>query len=478
MSRSLVVRVTALVAAVITVSFLGWAVVLHRTTSRTFVDVQQEIVGREGRVDDALGAALEAAHREGGADAVRALATEPATTALAAGRDFLVLRPDLTVLAASTPALLDARVGEVADGVLHVTLSRAGRDGREELAIEIAGATELTSPAGETWGRLVVTPEPVGSAAGRRFADAVWRGAGLWLLGILALAVFATTWLLRRSLAPVDRLTRAARDLQRGAIPAPVVPSGDRELVDLVEAFNDAVATIGQTEALRRRLIADVAHELRTPVTNIQAQLEACEAGLIRPDRELLDTLRAETRLLGRLVEDVQQLAQSDAGRLDLRMQDLPLLETAANAMEPLAEAAGARLVVEPSEDAVVRLDEERFRQVLANLVENAARHGPPGLVLRLSVRVTPARATLRVADNGPGVAEADRPHIFERFYRAEPSRDRRGGGGAGLGLAIVKGLVEAMEGSIRYEPGPGGGAVFVVSLPRSDGGRPRVGGG
>jgi two-component system sensor histidine kinase BaeS len=170
--------------------------------------------------------------------------------------------------------------------------------------------------------------------------------------------------------------------------------------------------------------------------------------------------------VLRRLVDDFQQLALADAGHLHLQPQNLPLRETLDAMLAPLARTAGASWRTEGPADLRVVADEERLRQVVANLAENAARHGAAPEWTVVVRAASEAVAVFEFLDNGPGVAAGDVPFIFQRFYRAEKSRSRATGG-AGLGLAIVHGLVEAMGGSIRYEPVERGGASFVVGLPR-----------
>jgi signal transduction histidine kinase len=269
-------------------------------------------------------------------------------------------------------------------------------------------------------------------------------------------------------LAPIDWLTAAARELQSGKMPDRIASVKDSEFRALIDAFNAAIEAIARTEKVRKQLIADIAHELRTPVTNIKGQLEAHEAGLISEDAEFVTTLKGENRLLERLVEDFQQLAISDAGQLKVNLQSMPLAEIVRNILEPMAEAANATVVVAVPEMLHVFIDEERFRQVLLNLWENAVRHQPDKLTVTVTAEgPDPYWATLVFQDNGPGIAAEDRPYVFERFFRAEKSRNRALGG-AGLGLTIVKGLLEAMGGRIELADRDGG-AAFAVTLVRVD---------
>ena len=463
---SLVVRLTAVVAAILATSFVAWVAVVHRSTAAVFEE--QRIAVRpsevESEVTASIAAEIEEAYSRGGWGAVE-------IAAAAAGSDgrsgILVVDAVPRVRAATDPSWLQAGVREDAAGSIVLTLER-DVGGRVE-AIEIAESNPvaLTGPDGGVWARLVHMPgTPDAAAAGQRFASAVWRSAAVWLVGLVALAVVATAWVLRRALAPIDRLTHAARDLQAGRFPTPVARQGATEVDALVDAFNAATEAIARTEQLRRQLVADVAHELRTPITNIRGQLEAIQTGLLPADAGMMETLQAEARILERLAADLQEVALADAGVLRVMLQPLPLRATLESLLAPLASAVGAGWTVEGPADLFALVDEDRLRQVLTNLIENAARHRPEGLTVTVVCREAGAHAVFEVRDNGPGVAPADQPHVFERFYRAEKSRSRATGG-AGLGLTIVRGLVEAMGGRIRYVERAGFGATFEVTLTR-----------
>lgn len=472
--RSLVLRLTLLMAGILVVSFGAWLLVVHRSASATFVESQREVLAEPIRSsgEARLQAALESAWSQGGWAAVTRYAASRAAETAGDPAPFLVVDSSLGVRAASSVGLATAEVVEEAPGTLRIRLvSRFGGE-TAEFELTTSGAPWLVSPEGEAWGRLVILPDPPDPAVGSRFAFNVWHRAGLWLLLLVLVSTGSTAWILQRALAPVDRLTDAARELHEGRIPAPVAGTRDRELHELVDAFNTAVETIDRTTRLRRQLVADVAHELRTPVTNLKSLLDASREGLLEADGRFLDDLAAETSLLERLVEDFGQLAQSDAGDLDLRIQEMPLAETVGALLRPLAAGHHAALTVDLPVDLVVRADEERLRQVFGNLVENAARHRPDGLAIRV-VREpsggedeTPVISFL-FADNGPGIAPEDRPHVFERFYRAEKSRSRRTGG-AGLGLTITRGLLEAMGGSIGLSAPAETGTTFRITLPKA----------
>lgn len=465
---SLAFRLGLTMALILGVSFAAWVAIVHRSTAAAFVESRQEMLaGAPARPEAGLRRRLEVAWERGGWDAVVAeVAAGGAVDAPTAA--LLVIDPELRVAASSDPALAGATVSRGPEGALQLRIVTSTPGGAAELEFTHTDPTPLVDPEGAVWGHLLVLPVAPEGSPGQRFAAEVWRTAAIWLAIVMAAAVVATLLVLRRALAPVDRLTRAADDLRHGRTPEPIGEVHDAELQALAEAFEGAVDAIERTARVRRRLIADVAHELRTPVTNMRATLEACQQGLVPGDAALFETLQAETRMLQRLVEDFQQLAESDAGHLRLELQPLPLAETVRNILRGMTEAAGAGLRVDLPEQVHVLADEERLRQVLANLVDNAVGHRPGGLELT----VQPAagededEVSFLVSDNGPGIAVEDRPHVFERLYRGDRSRSRATGG-AGLGLSIASGLLEAMGGAIELEDSAAG-ASFRVTLPRA----------
>lgn len=464
MRTSLVTRLTAVVAIILAASFAAWVAIVHRTTAATFVEEQLELPALDASAPTAgeLRERIEHAYASGGWPAVRQLAAD------VGARAFLVIDADGRIAASTATDWRQAAVEETPDGgvVLRLRRAEAGRVADVELA---ATPDALVDASGRTWGRFLRLPTPDDrAAAGGRFATEVWRTAAVWLVAVVVVALVSTAWVLRRSLAPLGRLTRAAEAWRDGHVPAPLPHDGPAEFDGLFDAFNAATEAIGGTERLRRQVIADVAHELRTPLTNLRGQLEALEAGLVGADGEFIGTVQGELQLLERLVDDFQALAIADAGQLRLRPQSLPLRATVEQLLAPLARRAGATWVCEGPADLTVVADEDRIRQVLSNLVDNAVRNRPDGLRLTVVCQeVDGTRASLEVRDNGPGVAAEHRPHIFERFYRADGSRNRATGG-AGLGLAIVHALVHAMDGTIAYAVRDGFGATFVITLPRA----------
>ncbi|AEB10781.1 sensor histidine kinase [Marinithermus hydrothermalis] len=302
--------------------------------------------------------------------------------------------------------------------------------------------------------------------------------AATWQATLIALAVALGTggYLAWRFARPIEALTRATRRYAAGARAVRVRADGPGELAELARAFNALADRLAAEEAQTRRLVADIAHELRTPLTVLKSELEALADGLLSPDPETLERLVEEVDLLARLVGDLRLLSLAEAGGLELAREDVPLrdlVRRVAEGFAPRAAAKGVRLVVTAA-PVTVHADPGRLRQVLLNLLDNALRHTPAGGCIAVGVHAEGA-AVLEVADTGPGIPEAHRPHVFERFYRPDPARSRAFGG-SGIGLAIVKALVEAHGGRVEAMNRPEGGAVFRVRLPIS-GSPPRPGG-
>jgi two-component system sensor histidine kinase BaeS len=284
--------------------------------------------------------------------------------------------------------------------------------------------------------------------------------------GVLLVTVLITVLVGRRLVRPLRALTDAAR--RSGDDQARVPVTTHDEIGYLATALNELAARREQTEALRKNMVSDVAHELRTPLTNIRSWLEAAQDGLARLDPQLLGLLLEEAVLLQHIIDDLRDLAAADAGDLRMHREQVyvnDVLEQVAEAHRGAAENAGVRLCTEPVADPDVPVDPARLRQLTGNLVANAVRHTPPGGTVTLRSEVRDDILTVVVADTGAGIAPADLPRIFDRFWRADDSR-ARSTGGSGLGLAIARKLAEAHGGAISVESTLGQGSVFTVRLP------------
>lgn len=329
---------------------------------------------------------------------------------------------------------------------------------------------------GQTVGYLVVRPAGFAalSPAAAQFltginqalfqAGAITAGLGIVLGLVLA----------RGLVSPINRLAKAAHQIARGDLQQRVPITGSTEIAALAGAFNTMTSSLEQAEQLRQQLVADIAHELRTPLSVIQGNLQAMLEGVYPLEPAELAIIYDETLLLSRLVADLRELAQADAGQLRLNLQPVdlsPLVEHAVAVFAEQAEAANVHINTNVVENLPpVLADGDRVRQVLHNLLLNALRYTPVGGAITISAALATSADYIEVsvADTGSGIAEEDLPHVFGRFWRADRSR-ARDRGGSGLGLAIVERLVVAHGGRIGVESTLGEGSRFWFTLPVPD---------
>lgn len=283
-------------------------------------------------------------------------------------------------------------------------------------------------------------------------------------------AITLTVILSRRILHPVAALTLAARRMEAGDLTQRVIVHTSGEIEELAHAFNGMAEALSRTEALRRNMVSDIAHELRTPLTNIRGYLEAIQDGVLEPNSDTIDMLHDETLLLNQLIQDLQELALAESGALHYEPQELDLkqlVEQTITASNANANQKQVQLKTSLPEDIpLVFADQQRVSQVLRNLINNAILHTPPEGVVQVSSEIFPNEVEIIVSDTGEGIDAEHLPYLFERFYRADPSRNRATGG-AGLGLAIVKNLIEAQGGHVQVDSIKGEGATFSFTLPR-----------
>jgi two-component system sensor histidine kinase BaeS len=340
----------------------------------------------------------------------------------------------------------------------------------------VAGGRELPEEAAErpitVDGRIVgwVARAPyrrLSGAADLSFQQEQLRAA--WIIAALAvvLAAIAAMILARAFLLPVKRLAEATHRLAAGEYDTRVaVRSGD-EIGGLGEDFNRLAHALERNEQLRRRFIADVSHELRTPLAIARGEIEAIEDGVRPLSRESLASLKHEVGALGKLVEDLYQLALADVGALAYRKEPVDVAEVAREALDAFGERLRERGLQVDAEltPAKVFGDGDRLGQAFRNLLENSLRYTDPGGRLRVGVRRDAGRVAVAFEDSAPGVAAQAMPHLFERFFRVEDSRNRAHGG-AGLGLAIVRSIIDAHGGEISARASPLGGLAVAIDLP------------
>ena len=269
-------------------------------------------------------------------------------------------------------------------------------------------------------------------------------------------------------LAPVGALTAGVRALAAGRLDARVPAARRDELGELARSFNAMAEALERNEIVRRDLVGDVAHELRTPLAGARAAIEAAQDGLVPADAAFLASLQEDVGALARLVDDLQQLSLAQAGALRLSATEVSLAAVVGRAVDAArAEASrrGLALRTDVPDRLVARADADRLLQIVRNLVANALVHARTEIVL--SAAAEDGGATLRVADDGEGVPPEAAPRVFDRFFRADASRSRATGG-TGLGLAIARQLATLMGGTLTLENRPGAGATFALTLPRA----------
>lgn len=293
----------------------------------------------------------------------------------------------------------------------------------------------------------------------------------LWIAGLFgaALAIVLGYLFTRQIVAPLDRVTTAARRVAEGDLTQRVKTSGSGELAELGKSFNQMATTLSRDQRLRQNMVADIAHELRTPLSILQGNVEAMLDGVLDTNTENLNSLHQETKLLSRLIDDLRTLSLAEAGQLKFYPEAIDMREVSSQVIDGFQTqfaTKNLKVSLEATEDMPLAwVDSDRTAQVIRNLVSNAFNYTPEGGSITL--RLTPGREgiTVSVIDTGTGIPADDLPHVFNRLYRVDRSRTRSTGG-SGLGLAIVKQLVEDQGGRVWVESQPGQGATFSFLVP------------
>ncbi len=367
---------------------------------------------------------------------------------------YILAKPDGTIVAASEGELVGQSL----------------RHREESLSLPIL-------VDGQTAGLLILSPfGPI--REGFRFVVGFALQRFLIVGAIVGVTALITGFGLSRVISrPVVRLTEATRAVAKGDLGVRVPSQYPGELGELAASFNLMTEELARADELRRNMTADVAHELRTPLSVIRGKLEGVLDGVYPATPEHLEPILEESKLLAHLVEDLRLLALAEAGQLTLEKRAVDvgdLLRDAQVNFGPQADDRGVTLALDlPAELPPVEADRRRISQVVGNLLTNALRHTPQGGCVTLSAALSPplpgrdeGGVVVSVSDTGTGIPAEELPYIFERFWRGEKSRSRAGGG-SGLGLAIAKHLVEMHGGTITVESAPGAGSTFRFTLPR-----------
>lgn len=288
-------------------------------------------------------------------------------------------------------------------------------------------------------------------------------------LGATALALLLGIVLSRSLTRPLRELTLATHAVSEGDLSQQVPVRSRDELGELAKAFNKMSAQLSRSIDARRQMTADIAHELRTPLSLIVGHAEAVHDGVLSPSRENFEIIREEASRLEKLVDDLRLLSLADAGELPIIRQPVSpprLLEDLHTAYRYRARQKKVRIVLDIASDLpMVELDAGRMTQVLSNVMDNALRHTPRSGTIVLAARQAGSSLELSIRDSGPGVSPQEAERIFDRFYRTDVSRQREDGG-SGLGLAIAKSIVQAHDGQIWAESAPGQGLTVFIRLP------------
>ena len=288
-----------------------------------------------------------------------------------------------------------------------------------------------------------------------------------FILLIFAFVWGARSW--RRMSAPLDDLLVASHRVADGDYSVRVEEKGSSEISTLIKGFNAMAERLQSSDGQRRTMLADISHELRTPITVIQGNVEGILDGMYPADEARLKSIIEETQILSRLVDDLRTLALAESGALHLKREPTNLAELirdAVSELEAQAQEKGLKIRLSLAEGGEANIDPQRIHEVLTNLLSNALRYTPPGGEIRVRLTETGpgpdaqgGAAIIAIEDNGPGIEPADLPHVFERFYKSSDS------GGMGLGLSIAKYLVEAHGGKIWAESEMGKGTKISFTL-------------
>ncbi len=394
---------------------------------------------------------------------LRVARREAAGTLRAAPLGITVVRvtsDDSTILSGSPPAALPT----ITDGMVHVGTTggleyavvpyvRGGRVVQLIFAVRPAAGTGVFARIGQTF----------------RFLGEFW-----WqflLAGALAsgIALVLARWLARGMTQPLRDMAMAARRMETGDYSIRVHSRSRDEVGQLAAAFNGMSAELQNLEQSRRDLVANVSHELKTPIAAIRAHLENLLDGVQQPDPYTLQVMLAQTERLSRLIEQLLELSRLESGELPLQREEMPLAPLVSEVLSEIEVARSDRGVAidseMPQDLPPVDADRERVHQVLFNLLDNAVRFTQAGGAVTVSAHRSNGSVQVQVADTGVGIPPEHLPRLFERFYRADPARSREDGG-TGIGLAIARSVVEAHGGHIHAESELGKGSVFSFDLP------------
>lgn len=474
MIRSLRLRFFLITWPLVVLAVAGVSLAFDRWTGVELESLERVLDG--GEAGDAAGIAERVARAW--SEAGFAAPPEESLLRIAAEQDSidLVLQRADGSLVYTTDPEIRLRAAAAEPGVEPAFFIRSLRDGprvaEQDLAVT---GVPVSDVSGVIRGYLYVLPTGDEILTGDRRA-ALRAGARrtLWASFLIASVVAAALALVLAGplVGQIARLADAATRLQSGALSARVSLGREDELGKLERAFNAMAAALQRAEAHKQNLVSDVAHELRTPLSNVLGILEAVEDGLREPDDATLALLGSEARLLAELVDELHELSMAESGQMEFDLIDVDVVAEVEAALDAVRDGSGGVVLEGPAAgaSALARADARRLRQVLRNLLRNALVHTAAGGSVRVEIAHSPREVGIRVIDSGCGIPPEHLALVWERFHRVDPARDRSTGG-RGLGLAIVKHLVEGMGGRVHVESTEGVGSTFVVWF--REGGRP-----
>ena len=387
------------------------------------------------------------------------------------GVDAALLAPGQS----SPPRLFSGRgrFFSLVDSTDHVVLAGIGDHVGDQLSQSVIQNGIPVKVNGKVVGTVITRqPDITVNPAENDFLNRVMQIYSLSAIGVIVVGLLLAFLLSRTLTRPIRELTAATHAVSAGQLKQ-VVPVRSRdELGQLAASFNRMNAEMVRSMELRRQMTADIAHELRTPVSVIMGHAEAVHDGVMPPSLESFEIIRDEVERLDGLIEDLRTLSRADAGELPIEFQPVSparLLEKVQAMHKQHAALKNISIDLQlPPDLPEISADPGRLVQVVSNLVDNALVFTPEGGRIGLSARVVAESLEVIVQDSGPGIAEDDLERVFERFYRSDPSRQRNEGG-SGLGLAIAKSIVEKHNGRIWAESKPGQGTTMIVQLPLPD---------
>jgi len=359
------------------------------------------------------------------------------------------------------------------DGAQYSFLPDAYTDGVPHWGI-VGNYTFASVPTADGGSVTAMQPSPSRGSLGRISATLGFLQSVWWqflLAGTIAgvISLIIARWLARGMTQPMRDMAVASRAMETGDYTRRIRTRSRDEVGQLALAFNRMSAELEVLEQSRRDLVANVSHELKTPITAIRAHLENLADGVEEPNPETLQVMLAQTERLGRLVDQLLDLSRLESGEVPLHLAPValgPLVHRVFSEISVGRSVTDIELRADVSPGVLVEADEERIHQVVFNLVDNAVRFTPPGGTVTVSARPEDRRVEVSVVDTGVGIAPEHLPRLFERFYRADPARSRDDGGGTGIGLAIARSIVEGHGGRITASSEPGRGTVITFDLP------------